>query len=243
MFLLCGCGIFSKKSGEDGSRSQKKGLFSWFKGEKEPELSDEAAMAKKAMDYFNHGRYMLAEEIFQQIKDRYPFSPYATLAELRLADCKFHEGLYEEALPLYEEFEKLHPTNEAMPYVIFQEGSCYYRLMESPDRDQSATKKMIRTYERLLHRYPDSPYTYEAKKRIQKGREQLAMHEVVVAKWYYRTRHYPQAKMRLLTALEKYPETKASNEAKKLLSKVDRALARADGTSDESWWRRLLPIM
>ncbi len=242
IFLLCGCGIFSKKGGKDAS-SKKRGFFSWFAGEKEPELPDEAAMAKKAMDYFTHGRYMLAEEIFQQIKDRYPFSPYATLAELRLADCKFYQGLYEEALPLYQEFEKLHPTNEAIPYVLFQQGTCYYRLMESADRDQSATKKMIQIYERLLKRFPDSPYTYEAKKRIHKGRERLAMHEIVVAKWYYRTRHYPQAKMRLLNALEKYPDTKASNKAKKLLSKVNRALARAEGTSGESWWRRLLPIM
>ncbi len=244
LFLLSGCALFSKKgSGSESAGSKQGGFFSWFAGKKEPELPDEAAMAKKAMDYFNHGRYMLAEEIFQQIKDRYPFSPYATLAELRLADCKFYQGLYEEALPLYQEFEKLHPTNEAIPYVLFQEGTSYYRLMESPDRDQSATKKMIQIYERLLRRFPDSPYTHEAKKRIGQGRERLAQHEIVVAKWYFRTRHYPQARMRLLTVLEKYPDTEASRDAKKLLSKVERALARAEGTSTESWWRRLLPIM
>jgi len=64
-----------------------------------------------------------------------------------------------------------------------------------------------------------------------------------VAKWYYRTSHYPQAQMRLQTVLDKYPNTKASQKAKKMLEKVNRALARSDGTSTESWWRRLLPIM
>ncbi len=242
LFLTTGCGFFSKKSANDAD-SKNKGLFSWFKKDKKPNLPNEAEMAQKAMDYYERGRYMLAEELFQKIKDQYPFSPYATLAELRLADCKFHQGLYEEALPLYQEFEKLHPTNEAIPYVIFQQGTCYYRLMEAPDRDQTATKKMIQIYERLLQRFPNSPYAYEAQKRILKGKERLAQHEIEVAKWYYRTSHYPQAQMRLQRVLDKYPNTKASQEAKKMLEKVNRALARSDGTSTESWWRRLLPIM
>ncbi len=220
---------------------QSRGFFGWFKKAIATPEDDPVSLSKEAMGYFSKGRYMLAEEIFQKIRDRYPFSPYATLAELRLADCKFYQGLYEEAIPLYQEFEKLHPTNEAVSYVIFQEGSCYYRLMASADRDQTYTHQMIETYRRLLRRYPDNPYSYEAQKRIEEGRNRLAQHEVVVAKWYLRTNQLPQAKMRLETAVELYPETPAAKEARKILAGKLKDVSLEQAANQIPWWERMLP--
>lgn len=245
-------GIFAGCAGKDSSieAGKDKGVFSWFRSAADPpEPESEVDLSDKAMDYFVHGRYILAEEIFQKVKDRYPFSPYATLAELRLADCEFYMGDYDEAILLYEEFEKLHPTNEAVTYVIFQEGSCYYRSMEGPDRDQTFTRKLIETYERLLNRYPDSPYSYEARKRMAEAKNRLAQHEVLVARWYIRTGQVPQAENRLETALDLYPDTSAGVKAARLLKKermsqqtstveTDRAKE-----SEESWWRRLIPFI
>lgn len=196
---LGGC---SGKSGD----SWVKRMFSHGQ-EQEGPVQPEAQLTAKAMHYFNIGRYLLAEEEFKKIRDRYPFSPYATVAELRLADCKYYQGLYEEAIPLYQDFENLHPTNDAIPYVIFQIGSCYYHLMDTPDRDQTSTHKMIETYTRLISRYPDSPFTVEAQKRIKEGRALLAEHEYVVARWYLRTDHIPQAVKRLENIITLYPDT------------------------------------
>ena len=199
---------------------------SWFKRQQVQGLDETAAKkAKEGMDYFRRGRFEMAEEIFQKVKDRYPFSPYATLAELRLADCKFYSGDYEAAIPLYQEFERLHPTNEAVPYAIFMEGTAYYRLMDTPDRDQSFTKKMIETYQRLLRRYPNNPYRLEAKRRIEEGRELLASHEMVVAKWYRRVGMAEQARYRLQYLLKRYPETRAAAMAKGLLPRVEKEVA------------------
>ncbi len=236
--VLSGCAAKGEHQGGDG------GFFSWFKKAAQPKpLDNEVALTREAMNYFQRGRYLLAEELFQKIRDRYPFSPYATLAELRLADCKFYLHRYEEAIPLYEEFEKLHPTNEAIPYVIFQESSCYYKLMAPPDRDQTFTKKLIETCERLLKRYPDSPFSYEARKRIAKARAVLARHELVVAKWYLRTHQIPQAINRLETILAMYPDTPVKDDAERLLSKARSRLTADDGGSskgDRPWWKRIL---
>ncbi|MBW1938529.1 MAG: outer membrane protein assembly factor BamD [Deltaproteobacteria bacterium] len=245
-------GIFPGCAGKDkGIEAGKdEGVFSGFRSAAGPSKSEnEVDLSDKAMDYFGQGRYILAEEIFQKVRDRYPFSPYATLAELRLADCKFHMGNYDEAIPLYEEFQKLHPTNEAVIYVIFQEGSCYYRLMEGPDREQTSTHKLIETYERLLNRYPDSPYSYEARKRIAEAKNRLAQHEILVAQWYIRTEQVPQAKNRLEIAMDRYPNTSAGVKAAHLL-KEERILQQTSTTetdrvkeSEESWWRRLIPFI
>ncbi len=158
-------------------------------------------------------------------------------------------GSYEEAIPLYEEFEKLHPTNEAIPYVIFQEGSSYYKLMASPDRDQTFTHKLIETYGRLLKRYPENPFGYEARKRIKEARDHLARHEFLVAGWYIRTGHLPQAKNRLEVIMDLYPDTSARVEAEGLLKEERIAQATltaepgAEKEPEESWWRGLIPFI
>jgi outer membrane protein assembly factor BamD len=245
-------GIFTGCAGKDkGIQAGKdKGLFSWFHsvaGPSKPE--SEVDLSEKAMEYFVRGRYILAEEIFQKISDRYPFSPYATLAELRLADCKFYRGNYNEAIPLYEEFEKLHPTNEAVTYVIFQEGSCYYGLMENPDRDQTSTHKLIKTYERLLNRYPDSPYSYEARRRIAEAKNRLAQHEILVARWYIRTGQVLQAKNRLEIAKDLYSRTSAGVKVAHILKKegifqeTSTAGTEKGKETEESWWRHLIPFI
>ncbi len=233
---LYGCAGTNKTD----TNGKGKGLFGWFQDSVKPPKEDAQSLIKEAANYYSKGRYILAGEVYQKIKDRYPFSPFATLAELRIADCKFHQDLFEEAIPLYEEFEKLHPTNESVAYVIFQEGSSYYNLMSSPDRDQSNTRKMIETYQRLLKRFPDSPYTYEARKRILEGRDNLAKHEIVVAKWYLRVKQYPQAKMRLQTVLDLYPDTPARKTALRLMEKL-KDVSTAAVEDVKPWWERVLP--
>ncbi len=221
--------------------------------EEEGPIAPQAQLTAKAMHYFDIGRYQLAEEEFKKIRDRYPFSPYATVAELRLADCKFYQSLYEEAIPLYEEFEDLHPTNEAIPYVIFQIGSCYYNLMDTPDRDQTSTHKMIDTYYRLIKRYPDCAFRLEAEKRITEGRELLAEHEWVVAHWYLRTDHVPQALKRLENIVTIYPDTPIYHKAAKILAEHRDELAKLDQMEQESsepvtlkeekhWWNKIWPF-
>ena len=79
-------------------------------------------LAWDGMDAYEDGDYTIAIEHFQQLKDWYPFSKYAILAELKIADSQYHLKNYEEAIFAYEEFEKLHPRNEAIPYVIYQIG-------------------------------------------------------------------------------------------------------------------------
>ena len=220
------------------------GLLSWFKKDQEMETPDPelSQLINRALKYYRKGFWEMAEEAFRAIRDRYPDTPYALWAELKLADCKFYSKNYLEAIVLYEEFEKLHPTNEAIPYVIFQIGTCYYKLMLSPDRDQSFTKKAIENYERLIDRFPDSPYTQEARKRIRECRERLGAHELYVAKFYFRTKRWRAAYWRLLYLLQTYPDTRAAQKAKPLAPKyyakaLEETRKLAAGTLKDFWGR------
>jgi outer membrane protein assembly factor BamD len=61
------------------------------------------------------GRYKSAVEAFQNIKDRYPYSKYALMAELKMADALYLQKEYDLAYEAYDEFEKLHPKNKDIP--------------------------------------------------------------------------------------------------------------------------------
>lgn len=173
----------------------------------------------RAERYFQRGQYDLAYQYYEEVKNKYPGSPEAILAELRLADTKFWSGDYLEAITLYEEFEKFYPNNEAIPYVVFQIGTCYFHLRQPPDRDPTFAKKAIETYQRLLQNFPQSPYTFEAQKRLRELRELLASHELYVAQFYYKIKYYRSAYQRLLYLVENYPETATAIQARTLLPK------------------------
>lgn len=188
---------------------------------KPPREKTAEELAAGGMTYLRKGDYYKSAEAFQQIKDRYPFSQYSLLAALKLADIHYHRKEYEEAISAYQEFEKLHPTNEALPYVTYQTGMSYFRQMLGIDRDQAATKNALNEFHRLLNTYPDSPYVMEAKEKIRQCRERLAEHELYVGRFYLRTEQYRAALNRLRRLVSDYPETSAREKALALIKQCE----------------------
>jgi len=175
----------------------------------------------KGMDDYNVGKYYTAIDSFNEILDKYPFSQEAVLAELKAADCSYFLGRYAEALLLYESFETRHPTNESIPYIMFQKGMCNFEQIDRIDRDTTGAEKAISAFQQLLKAYPRSPYVEEAKKRIAAASEFLADHEYFVVEYYIRTEKYDQAKVRLHYLLAMYPESPVSKQADELLKRLE----------------------
>jgi outer membrane protein assembly factor BamD len=195
-------------------------VFGLNKGESEEQRESAGSLVMQGMEAFKIGRYNSAMKHFQEVKDQYPFSPEALLAELKLADCEFYNDNYQEAKALYKEFEERHPTNEAIPYVMFQIGMCDYSRTDRIDRDPTGAQDAIKSFSRLLRTYPDSPYTREAKARIRAAREFIVNHEYYVAVFYVRTKKYDQAKHRLKYIVTMYPDASVIPKAKALQERL-----------------------
>ena len=175
----------------------------------------------EGMDDFNVGNYHNALEKFEEILDRFPFSPEAMLAELKAADSHYYQDNFLEAKILYQQFEERHPTNEAIPYVMFQIGMCDFSRTDRIDRDTSGAREAIQSFSRLLRAYPNSPYTNEAKARIRAAREFLVNHEFYVALFYLRTDRYDESAHRLKYILATYPDATIIPKATNLLEKIE----------------------
>lgn len=189
---------------------------SWFGGEDLPPAAE--YVAQDAMDDFNSGQYSSALKGFEILMDRFPFSQYSLMAELKTADCQFYLGQYTEAITSYQEFEQNHPTNEAVPYTQFQIGMSYYKQLTTIDRDPSAAQLAISTFSRLIRTYPTSPYIDEARARIVAAENFLANHELYVANFFIKTDKLKQAATRLEYLLDNYPEASATGTAEEILA-------------------------
>ena len=195
--------------------------FSTTKKEEADLQGSAKELATKGMDDYEVGKYFSALESFQKILDRYPFTQEAVLAELKAADCKYFMEKHQEALTMYKEFEERHPTNEAIPYVLYQKAMCSYNLIDRIDRDTTGATDAIAAFKQLLRSYPDSPYTVEAKARIAAAQEFLANHEFFVAEYYLRAEKYGEAQTRMKYLLALYPDSAMAPKAKELLAQIE----------------------
>jgi len=188
--------------------------------EEQPEQEAAESLILAGMDAYNVGDYYEALQAFNKILDQYPFSSQAVLAELKAADSHFYKEEYVEAKVLYKEFADRHPTNEAIPYVMFQVGMCDFRRTDRIDRDISGAQEAIQEFSKLLRAYPDSPYSREAKAHIAAAKDFLVNHEYFVAVFYVRTEKYKQAQHRLDYLIHMYPEAAIIPKAKALQARL-----------------------
>ncbi len=178
-------------------------------------------LINKGMEEYTLGKYFMAIEYFNKVLESHRFTPQALQAELKVADCSFYLGRYTEAYVYYENFEEMHPTNEAIPYVMYRKAMCYYKQIDTINRDTTGAIKAIESLQQLLKAYPNSPYSEDASAKIDSAKEFLANHEYGVARFYLRTDKSSQAIIRLKYLLTMYPQTGIAPRAAQLLEKTE----------------------
>lgn len=207
-----------------------------FIGPKEEKRPSE--LMREGMTNFERGNYEAASEAFQKLKDRYPYSKYAILAELRMADALYEKEELDAAYDAYDEFEKLHPKNEHIPYVIYQKGMCNFRQVTAIDRDQSYTLKAKEDFERLVRRFPRSEYANRARKHIRQALIYLAEYELYVGHYYYKMGKYRTAMNRYTYLIKNYPDMGQYHEALEYMGRSKEKLKEENPGSEEGKKRK-----
>jgi len=167
------------------------------------------------LDELKASNYPEAMKFFEYVGTKYPFSKYAALSELRIADVKFRQSRFAESAEAYRLFVQMHPTSEELDYAEFRVGLSRFR--EAPDdfllfppayeKDSRALRAAVTELRDLVTSRPDSKYAPEAKKVLDEAVARLARHEWYVADFYYKRKRWAGAARRLETLLEKYPDS------------------------------------
>lgn len=159
--------------------------------------------ANEAMSEKN---YVRAVELYNKLRDVYPFSPYTMDAELSLGDAYFLDEEYDLATESYKDFEALHPRNEAIPYVLYQTGMSLLKQFRSIDRATTELQEAYDYFNRLQQAYPDTPYAKSAEENMLLCRKLMAEHELYIADMFWHMEKYGPAWRRYVFVEENFAD-------------------------------------
>lgn len=174
------------------------------KGKTEAEV-----LYKEAKILMDEERYLLATEKLNQIKNQFPYSYYATPAELMQADILFLQENYTDSAAAYLLFKDFHPKHARSDYVVYKIAESYFnQLPETNDRDLEAAVEAIKYYKELLRSYSNSQYTKDSQKKIDDCIGRLRAYEKYVADFYFKTEQYSAARWRYFDILSNFKSSK-----------------------------------
>jgi outer membrane protein assembly factor BamD len=162
-----------------------------------------------------------AQKFFEYVRTKFPFTKYAALSDLRLADAKFGQGSYAEAADAYAQFIQLHPNHEDVDYAEFRIGESHFKdapsefalFPPSHEKDQRQVRKAADAFRKFLDKHPDSKLAPQGKKLLAEAEARLAAHEWYVGEYYFKHRHWAGAAGRYETLVERYPGSRHEAEA------------------------------
>ena len=173
-----------------------------------PSVDADKYLFDQATGFLNKKRWMRAREYFKQIVDNYPQSRYRPDAKLGLGDAYLGEdsaGSLVLSENEFREFLTFFPTHERADYAQYKLALCQYSQMLAAQRDQTHTKEALKEFETFVERYPDSKLIGEGRKRLQACRDRLSDADYQVGVFYYRTRWFPGAIVRMRAVLKDNP--------------------------------------
>jgi outer membrane protein assembly factor BamD len=197
------------------------------KTKKMDDLGPEELLAR-GLQRLERSDHQGAISAFQAIKDRYPYSKSVIMAELKMADSYYIRKDFDSALGVYDDFERLHPKDSNIPFVMYQKGLCNLQQVRTIDRDQTHTVKAKEEFERLVNRFPESEWANKARANIRKCLVHLAKYELYIGRFYFNMGEYGSALDRFTYLIQNYPDMGQYHEALEYISRCKQRLAGAD---------------
>jgi outer membrane protein assembly factor BamD len=195
---------------------------------------------KLGEDAFKDEDYLAAQRYFSFVKSKFPYSQFTAAAELRIGDCQFARSRYIEAIDTFQNFVRLHPTHERVPYAIFKTGMSYYQqipsdwflLPPSEEKEQTAVRDAERVLKDYVERFPADANFAEGKKTLIEVRHKLMAHERYVAEFYHKIGRDRAYVGRLQVIRRNFPDVGLSDELLFEIATVYTRLGQMDDARD-----------
>ncbi len=157
--------------------------------------------------------YKSAIENYQEVIDKFPFSPYAEDAEMKIGLAYYQQKDYAEAIGALDDFQRMHPTSKNLELVTYYIGLSYYDQIGREDQDQGKTVAALKRFQELEQRFPEGDFAELAHDKVLVCREMLARNQLIVGNYYYKRANFRAAESRFAELLQKYPETPVAPDA------------------------------
>ena len=201
-----------------------------------------AKIYAEAASELDGGDYEQATELYEKLEARYPFGRYAMQAQLDSAYAYYKADEHEKALAAADRFIKLYPQNPYVDYAYYLKGIINYNRSvgfidryiptDPSQRDPGSALDAFVDFSELVQRFPDSKYARDARQRMLYLRNNLAKHEIHVARYYMKRGAYIAAANRCNYVIEHFQRTPAVQEALEVLVDAYQALGESKLAAD-----------
>ena len=229
---LQGCGTLKELFSSDSSSSDEKEYADWT-------AEKFRTQAKTAVDA---GSYEKAIKLYEALESRYPFGENSAQTELDIAYAYFKNNDPDSAIAAADRFIKMNPRSPGVDYAYYLKGLVNYNRgigfidrflpTDTSQRDTATARDALKNFEELIQRFPNSKYVPDARSRMVALKNNLAMYEVHVARYYMKRRAYVAAADRASTVIDKYQRTPAVPYALLVLQEAYTNLNMADLAKD-----------
>jgi outer membrane protein assembly factor BamD len=238
IFICClglslqGCGTLKEYFSSDSSSSEEDEYADWTAEKFRTE-------AKAAVDA---GSYEKGIKLYEALESRYPFGEESAQTQLDLAYAYYKNNDPDSAIAAADRFIKMNPRNPAVDYAYYLKGLVNYNRgigfidrflpTDTSQRDPGTARDALKNFEELIRLFPRSKYVADARQRIIALRNNLAMYEIHVARYYMKRKAYVAAVDRASTVIDKYQRTTAVPFALQILQEAYTNLGMADLAQD-----------
>ncbi len=215
LFICClglslqGCGTLKELFSSDSSSSDEDEYADWTAEKFRTE-------AKAAADA---GSYEKAIKLYEALESRYPFGEDSAQTQLDIAYAYFKNNDPDSAIAAANRFIKMNPRSPGVDYAYYLKGLVNYNRgigfidrflpKDTSQRDPGTARDALNNFEELIRLFPQSKYVPDARLRMIALKNNLAMYEVHVARYYMKRKAYVAAVGRASTVIEKYQRTTA----------------------------------
>ncbi|MGB0748348.1 MAG: outer membrane protein assembly factor BamD [Magnetospiraceae bacterium] len=165
------------------------------------------ALYSDALSNLEQGNASVAMELFDEVDRQYPYSRWATNAQLMSAFAAYDGQKYDEAIIGLDRFIQLHPSHKDVAYARYLRALCYYEQISDVTRDQKMTEYAQGALRELIQRHPNTEYARDAQIKLDLTYDHLAGKEMEIGRYYQRWGHHLAAINRFQRVVDKFQTT------------------------------------
>jgi len=188
-----------------------------YKSMGEPELYEQGSI------FLSNGDITSAVATFEILEARFPFSTYSQQSILDLAFAYYDFGDKDSAVAECDRFIDLYPNHPSLDYAFYlralsnlEKGQPFFQEILGQDVSKYDVTRLENAYNDFLlitNRFKNSKYVADASNRLIFLRDNMARHEVYVARYYLKRQAYIASSERSKFMLEKYPGAPSTRDA------------------------------
>src|SRR5690625_2718656 len=136
---------------------------------------------ESARDFMMHGKPEEALPLYDEVSARFPFSQYATHADLEIIDAHYRNKDYKQTVEAADRFIKQHPRYPHVDYAYYMRGLANFAqnnpgwLYSPPDmRSVDPLKQAFNDFSLLVRNFPNSNYAKDAQLHMIDARNRIA---------------------------------------------------------------------